>query len=95
MEKYGDNKWWESENLKEIAYYQFNEDVLLIDFVKYHEAMEKLLGRSVFTHEFGLNIEGLKQEVEKAWNNIPLENSDIRTIKGINSIYKLNGIVKH
>lgn len=31
-------------------------------FQVFHEAIEKALGRPVFTHEFGLNREGLQKE---------------------------------
>ena len=34
----------------------------MVDFGKFHEGLEKLVGRPVFTHEMGLNYEGLKEE---------------------------------
>lgn len=50
--KYGENKWWEATDYLTIAYYQTNEERLAVDFSKYHEAVEKVLGRSVWTHQF-------------------------------------------
>jgi len=66
MKKYGDNYWWESKDLIEIAKYQIFEPTLLVEFSKFHEGIEKLIGRPVYTHELGLNVEGLRQEVKEA-----------------------------
>ncbi len=47
---------------------QLNEDLALCSkFSQLHEAVELLLGRPVFTHEFGIDIAGLRQEAERAW----------------------------
>ncbi len=44
---------------------QLNEDLALCSkFSQLHEAVELLLGRPVFTHEFGIDIAGLRQEAE-------------------------------
>ncbi len=32
-------------------------------FPVFHEALEKAVGRPVWTHEFGLNLDGLKREM--------------------------------
>lgn len=64
MEKYGDNHWWESKDPIEIAMYQIFEDILMAEFSKFHEGLEKLLGRPVFTHELGLDIRGLREEAK-------------------------------
>lgn len=64
--KYPNNKWWRSDDSTEIAKYQLFERILMVDFSKFHEGVEKLLGRPVFTHEFGLNYDGLKEEATKA-----------------------------
>lgn len=63
MQKYGENYWWESDDPVQIAMYQIFEDILMSDFGKFHEGIEKIVGRSVFTHEFGLNIDGIREEV--------------------------------
>ena len=58
-----DNEWWNSDDPMELAMGQLNESTLIMDFGKFHEAIEKALGRPVYTHEFGINAEGLKQEL--------------------------------
>ena len=67
MENFGDNHWWTSKDKKILGYYQLMNPILLIPFDKFHEALEFLLGRSVWTHEMGLNYEGLKAEAERAF----------------------------
>lgn len=67
MEKFGDNRWWLSEDKKVLGYYQLMYPILLVPFDKFHEALEFLLGRPVWTHEMGLNYEGLKAEAERAF----------------------------
>ena len=64
--KYPNNKWWRLDDPIEIAKYQLFEEILMVDFSTFHEGVEKLLGRPVFTHEFGLNYDGLKEEATKA-----------------------------
>jgi hypothetical protein len=76
LDSYGDNKWWLSEDLRVLAYYQIMEPVLVTDFAKFHEGLEKLLGRPVWTHELGVNIQGLRNEAEKAWNGIEVSDED-------------------
>lgn len=69
MEKYGENKWWLPDvDPREYAYYQVQEPILLNNnFHHFHESLELLLGRPVFTHEFALNTDGLIQEAQRAW----------------------------
>lgn len=67
MEKFGDNRWWASKDKKVLGYYQLMNPILLVSFDKFHEALEFLLGRPVWTHEMGLNYEGLKAEAERAF----------------------------
>ena len=66
MQKYGENKWWNSNDPLYVARYQIFEDILMVPFDRYHEGIEKLLGRPVYTHEFGLNPEELRQEARQA-----------------------------
>ena len=66
MQKYGSNHWWESKDPVEVARYQVFEDTLMTDFSTFHEGVEKLVGRPVYTHEFGLNVEGVRQEAREA-----------------------------
>lgn len=67
MEKFGDNRWWTSKDKRVLGYYQLMNPRLLVSFDKFHEALEFLLGRPVWTHEMGLNYEGLKAEAERAF----------------------------
>ena len=48
---------------KEIAMFQMFEPLLCMPFDVFHEALEKTLGRPVYTHEFALNAEGIKKEL--------------------------------
>lgn len=43
MEKYGDNKWWEFEDKREMAKWQIFEPILMVDFSDFHEGVESLL----------------------------------------------------
>ena len=68
MEKYADNKWWEQDvDPRKFAYYQMHEPILLSNFSHFHESIKLLLGRPVYTHEFGISADKLRQEVERAW----------------------------
>jgi hypothetical protein len=69
MEKYGDNHWWESSDLRKIAYYQINEPIsLLKDFSRFHEGVELLLGHGV--PNIVLGNPRVKAEVEAAWQEL-------------------------
>jgi len=58
-----ESKFWEGMTLRERAVFQINEPLLCMPFDVFHEAVEKTIGRPVFTHEFGLNYEGIKNEI--------------------------------
>lgn len=57
-------KWWEGLSAREIVTFQLYESLLCMPFPLYHAATEEALGRPVWTHEFGLNIHGLRAEFE-------------------------------
>jgi len=57
-----DSKFWESMTFRERARFQLFTDRLCMPFDVFHEAVQKSLGRPVFTHEFGMNPEELQQE---------------------------------
>ena len=60
----GETRFWESMTPREIATFQLHEPLLCMPFDVYHGAMEKALGRPVWTHEFGsAGVEGLKAEL--------------------------------
>lgn len=56
-------RWWERATDRQIAEFQMTENRLCLPFDCFHEAVEKTLGRPVFTHEFGLNRDGLYAEL--------------------------------
>jgi hypothetical protein len=58
-----ESRFWEDLTLAQRARFQINEPLLCMPFAVFHEAVEKTLGRPVFTHEFGLNWDGLKAEL--------------------------------
>jgi len=53
--------WWESNDPEVIFLGQIKEEVLLMEFDKFHKAAEEALGRPVYTHEFA-NTEELLDE---------------------------------
>ena len=101
MQKY-DTRWWESSDPGEVAEYQLFEDILMTNFGLFHEGIEKLVGRPVFTHEFGLNVEGLRQEaceaIARRLNGLGLETSEdykqeatLRSLKILQDYCKATG----
>lgn len=61
-----DSKWWESTTLEKAAMFQLFEERLVMPFAKFHEGIEKLLGRPVWTHEFAFAKKpgGLQEEAQ-------------------------------
>ena len=58
-----DSKFYETMSYKERAMFQMFEPLLCMPFSVFHEAVEKTLGRPVWTHEFlGDN---LKKELQR------------------------------
>ena len=45
-------RWWESATDREIAEFQLAEPLLCLPFGEFHRAVEAVLGRPVWTHEF-------------------------------------------
>jgi len=70
LAKYGDNHWWESNNKYAIGYYQLNEPYLVVPFDKFHEGLEAIVGRPVYTHELALNVDELKETAQRRWNEL-------------------------
>ena len=60
--KLGQSGWWKNKSSYEIVLFQLFERKLCMDFGAFHEALEKELGRPVWTHELALNYEGIKKE---------------------------------
>ncbi len=59
-----DSGVWKAWTHEQIARFQMAQDRLCIPFGVFHDAIEKALGRSVRTHEFGLNYDGLQAELD-------------------------------
>jgi hypothetical protein len=57
-----ETKWWEGKTARQIVTFQLFEERLCMPFDLFHKSVEEALGRPVFTHEFGLNHEGLQKE---------------------------------
>jgi hypothetical protein len=55
--------WWVGKSSRDLAMFQLHEPLLCMPFDVFHKAVEEALQRPVFTHEFGLNWEGLKKEL--------------------------------
>ena len=58
-----ESHWWELCDDREIAMTQLFTAELCMPFDRFHQSVEKALGRSVWTHEFGLNYDGLCREL--------------------------------
>ena len=56
------SKIWEDWTYEQKAKFQLWQEKLCMPFNVFHEAVEKSLGRPVYTHEFGLNMDGIKSE---------------------------------
>jgi len=54
--------FWKTMSHQERAMFQLYEDRLCMPFEVFHEAVEKVLDRSVFTHEFA-HQDGLRAEL--------------------------------
>lgn len=87
---FGENKLYEGMTFRQIAEFQIEQRKLCVPFDVFHEAMEKTLGRPVYTHEFAF-MDELKKELygekeaptlEEIINLIPAEK---RVILSINS----------
>ena len=58
-----ESKFWESMTHRERATFQMHEERLCMPFDVFHEAVEAAIGRPVWTHEFGLNRDGIIKEL--------------------------------
>jgi len=55
--------FWETLNYRERAEFQMVVRELSMPFEAFHEALEKALDRPVWTHELGLNFDGIWDEL--------------------------------
>ncbi len=56
------SEFWRTLTDEQIAHFQMEQDKLCMPFSRFHEAMEKCLGRPVWTHEFA-DRDGLLDEL--------------------------------
>src|SRR6478736_409210 len=59
---FGESKVWESWTHEQIVRLQLFQMNLCVPWSIFHEAIEKVLNRPVYTHEFGLNYDGIVLE---------------------------------
>ena len=58
-----ENKAWESMTDRQRAEFQMEQDLLCMPFDVFQASMESAIGRPVWTHEFGMNRDGLRREL--------------------------------
>jgi hypothetical protein len=58
---FGENKCYENMTYRQIAEFQMEQDRLCMPFGVFHKAIEKTIGRPVFTHEFAFREELRKE----------------------------------
>jgi hypothetical protein len=59
-----ESRWWERKSAIEIATFQLHTVEMCCPFGVFHEAIEKALGRPVYTHEFGsANIDNIRKKL--------------------------------
>ena len=46
------SNWWQSLGMAKAAFLQLNQTLLCMPFTEFHESVNFLLGRGVYTHEF-------------------------------------------
>ncbi len=55
--------WWRGLEPRQVVGFQLFENRLCMPFGEFHEAVEKVLGHSVWTHQFGaVGVEMLRRE---------------------------------
>jgi len=84
------SNWWELCDDREIAEFQLFTAELCMPFGRFHQALEAALGRPVWTHELGLNYDGICQEflgeraapsMDEIMNLIPAEKRIVLTVE--------------
>lgn len=56
------SKVYENWTYEQIVRFQLFQENMCMNFSIFHEAIEKVLDRPVYTHEFGLNYDGIVKE---------------------------------
>jgi hypothetical protein len=60
---FGEGGEWKAWTPLQRAAFQMTQEMLCMPFDEFHKAITEALGRPVYTHEFGLNREGLIREL--------------------------------
>ena len=80
--KFYNSEVWKDMSDKDLVKFQLFQDRLCMPFEVFHATMSKILKRDIYTHEFGLNRDGLTKEYlgekepptfEEIMNLIPVE----------------------
>lgn len=66
--------WWKNKTDQEIVAFQLYERFMCMDFSRYHQAVEKVLDRPVYIHEF-CEPETLRMEFEKKIPKATMKNA--------------------
>ena len=57
-----ESQWWLTRSIREIAKFQLFTVELCLPFGIFHRALEEVLGRPIWIHEFGFSAESLALE---------------------------------
>lgn len=66
------NRWYEFKTPLEIVEFQLYEEKLCMPFNLFHGAVEKVLGRPVYTHEFA-EVERLREEFQEKKETLDIQ----------------------
>jgi len=55
--------WWLGRTARELAHFQLFTRELALPFAVFRDALEETLGRPVWTHELGFDVDGLIHEM--------------------------------
>ena len=61
--EFAEREGWKDMTFEQRAKFQMSHGLYCMPFSVFHEAVEKTLGRPVYTHEFALNWHGIKSEL--------------------------------
>lgn len=71
---FGKSEWWDGLSDHDIVMFQLFEEKLCMDFGRFHQAVEAVLGRPVWTHEFAgwadLQKEFLGDKPAPTWQEV-------------------------
>jgi len=76
-----DTGWWKDVTPEKIVEFQLYEERLCMPFDKFQAAMEKVLDRPVFTHEFA-ELDKLCADYERVKKGEPTQGPDFSILEG-------------